>query len=228
MIKRLFKNFKEEAFNLWFGFLLLSIVFYFFIDIFTSSRFLKIIALILFFITLLMYNIKITFKRKLNFLDKSLHFLILFIVLSTTLFYLAVSLSEMNIAGIIAFIANVVILIGGLFSLLSSLLDSKNIWILIPRYFLFSFVFILSFAFIFNLTDIFEGNDIRSDKTDLMMKGKLDYFYFSSAAYFSSSYGEFYPIGIIMRMLTQIEVALSYIFHIIILGLVIQKIVKKK
>ena len=48
-----------------------------------------------------------------------------------------------------------------------------------------------------------------------------DFIYYSSTALYTSSYGNSYPIGWIMRLLYQLEVIVGAILHVIILGIII-------
>jgi hypothetical protein len=93
----------------------------------------------------------------------------------------------------------------------------------ISTYLFMAFMTIVLFGFIFSFTSAFEGNKIINPSSNEPAKVAWEYVYFSSGTFYSASFGDYVPIGIVNKVISQIELALSAIIHIIILGEILSK-----
>ncbi len=179
---------------------------------------LKIISTIIFLVTYALFKVKNKVKEVGLFL-RFIDWLNFGIMTLFTIVYIAISLGDGDIAiGLFIlflftiFLASIALNITGMFK-------KPRLFTIIISYFLVSFSFIILCGFIFSLVSVNEKNALfLSDKTKVTLV--WDYIYFSATSYYTSSLGEIQPVGL-SRLIMIIETALSYLFHVIILGFLI-------
>jgi hypothetical protein len=112
-------------------------------------------------------------------------------------------------------------------------LESKDFKSIFITYFILTFLVIAFFGFAYNTTDLLtktkpvlsqedvaNGNFLKNSQG--LIEGKpADYLYFSSVTYFTLGYGDLYPVGNLMRFLSQLEVFIGFIINIFSAGTVI-------
>lgn len=77
--------------------------------------------------------------------------------------------------------------------------------------------FVVIAGFIFTLITPINGTDLVWADSNESVDSAWDYVYFSSSVYYGNLVGDIYPVGY-MKLAMQIESALSFIFHIIVIG----------
>lgn len=145
------------------------------------------------------------------FLDENSNFTKIFILVSATLLILPASIS-------VAY---------------KNFLEGKDFKSIFLTYFILAFLIISFFGFAYNTVDlltktkpiltpedIINGNFLKNSQG--LIEGKpADYLYFSSVTYFTLGYGDLYPVGNLMRILSQLEVFIGFIINIFVAGTVI-------
>lgn len=108
-----------------------------------------------------------------------------------------------------------------------------NKFLLVIKYLIFSALVIIIFAIMYYVIHIVTPNNtIASDVQNVSMDTSGDYLYFSFQTYFLNSYGEYYPIGKVMRLTTSVETVFTFIITVIVIAGALQnphnREVKKK
>lgn len=218
-IKKLIERFLLEIKNKWFVYLIISFMFFTVAWRINVPVTVKIIALLILSMAYTLYTLKV--RRSWTNIFNTILIWLSFII------YLATSVKDVNVAIIGLLIMMVMILAGSLITALLDLYNTEKIPNLIISYILLAFMVIVSFGVFYITTGVSEGNFIKNSFSNTTVTNTYDYLYFSSITYYSSGYGEYYPVGDRMRLITQIEVAFSFVIHIIVLGMVLSRLGNK-
>src|SRR3989344_6176904 len=130
-------------------------------------------------------------------------------------------------------VATIFILPTSIFIAYRNFLESKDLKYIFLTYFTLTFLIISFFGFAYNTADlltktkpiltpndVINGNFLKNSEG--LIDGKpADYLYFSSVTYFTLGYGDLYPVGNLMRFLSQLEVFIGFIINIFAAGTVI-------
>lgn len=148
------------------------------------------------------------------FLDENSNFTKIFILAVATIFILPISI----------FIAY------------KNFLESRDLKYIFLTYFTLTFLVISFFGFAYNTADlltktkliltpedVIKGNFLKNSQ-GLIEGHPADYLYFSSVTYFTLGYGDLYPVGNLMRFLSQLEVFIGFIINIFSAGTVISNL----
>jgi hypothetical protein len=148
------------------------------------------------------------------------------LVLGVTLAYIFVSFGDSVSVSLLA-PSSIFVAIGAVFgqyigASLGKLLRSKDLPRIILYYLFLAVLIIWVSAFLFSIADGGRGFVITSEKIAV-----VDFFYFSAMNFYSSSLGEYVPVGAMTKILAVLEVVVSFVIHIIILGAVLGVYSKK-
>jgi len=102
----------------------------------------------------------------------------------------------------------------------------KWIW-LVSSYLYFSFCLIIFFAFLYAIFN-YTGNYLAVINDNINISSPWDYVYYSLGTYYSSSYGEIYPISAPLRLISSLEIIVGSVVHIILLGILISTYLNSK
>lgn len=83
-----------------------------------------------------------------------------------------------------------------------------------------AFSFICFFGFVFSIASAFDGNGIVGAQDKIKLVDTWGIIYFSAATFYSTSLGEYFPLGG-SRWIMITESLFSLIVHVIILGIII-------
>jgi len=224
MEERIKKEIIKELKNIWFwGYVIIMIVLAGLLQFSLKNNFPKtfmVLILILFPINQFVYNIKVKIENKFQNRLRWGYFSILSLL---AVIYLSTVLGEIQISAIL-----IVFLMGGILCAiatiqLTNLLKSRGKILLIIHYLFFAFILILLFGFIYTVTNALGQNILNQENEKIQGTGEIIYF---SLSVFYSNVIEYYPVGF-SKWIMQIEMIISYIIHIIILGYLISEIKKK-
>jgi hypothetical protein len=191
----------------------------------------KIIALILLIIFQIFYNLKVKYDKIIGILN---WFLLINLIL-VSMAYLFASFKEYDTAAILLLSMIGVILVASTLSWVIYLwkikdYPSKNrvikIIIIIGLYALLSIYIIILFSFLFLVFGSSENNMIKNACSNSTVTSLVDISFFSGATFYSSALGDMIPYGT-SRIIFLIECLISYITHIILLGIVIGQFTKE-
>lgn len=217
--ENLIEKFLLEITNQWFVYLIISFILFLVAWRINVPVTFKVIALLILSTTYTLYTLKVR-RSWTNIFNTVLTWL-------SFIIYLAASVKDANVA-LIGIVVMIILIIGeSLITALLGLYNSEKIPTLIVAYLMLAFMVILSFSVFYITTSVSEGNSIKNSFSNTTITNTYDYLYFSSTTYYSSGYGEYYPVGDRMRSITQIEVAFSFVIHIIVLGMVISRLGNK-
>lgn len=181
----------------------------------------NILASFLFLGSYLFFNIKVITKED-SVLIKFLYWTLFIIILLLTIAYIAATLKEITIATFTLLITFGTIALSSLFIGINNLLKSEGIFSIISSYLVLAFVAIVVFGSIFTVIGEFEGNELMWGNGS-EVEYNWDYMYFSSSVFYSCTFGDIFPLGY-SRLLVSLELAFSFVIHIIILGLIISQV----
>ena len=184
----------------------------------------KVLSIFLFVVSQFVYNIKIKTPDDIfyRFLKRMLFVLSLLFAIT----YLASSVEEIEIALITLLIIPFAVLIGLFIPMVFSLWEGKSIWDVIISYISLVFIVIVLFGFTFTILSAFEGNEVKWASGDTAVRDFWDFIYFSAQIFYSNNFGDIVPLGL-SRLLAVVELVLSAIFHIIVLGMIITRLSEK-
>ena len=94
--------------------------------------------------------------------------------------------------------------------------------ILILSYIFVVSLLILLFAPVYQLTGILNNSGIVNVKDNTKLEGRLEYIYFSASVFYANLFGDTVPMNY-SKLIVIVELVISSIFHIIVLGMVISK-----
>jgi len=181
----------------------------------------KILTSLLFLLSYVIYNIKVITKED-SILIKFLNWTLFIIILLLTIAYIAATFKEITIATFTLLITFGTIVLSSLFMGINNLWKSRGIFSIISSYLVLAFVAIVLFGSIFTVIGEFEGNELMWGN-ESKVEDAWDYMYFSSSVFYSSTFGDIFPLGY-SRLLVSLEFAFSFVIHIIILGLIISQV----
>lgn len=219
-IKQLIERIRPEIYNKWFAYLVLSIL-SFTISWNIESTTFRIITVL---------AVSLTYSLYMFHISKSLitgFYAILFWIVSIT--YVASSVKEANLVfmGVLSTIT--LILLGSLATSFLDLYNSEKLINIIVNYLIFSFFLISTFGILYTSSPVaFEGNVLKNSFDNATIASSKDYMYFSFTTYYSSGYGNYYPVGNQIILINMAQVVLSYVIHIIILGKVVSRMSNKQ
>jgi len=181
--------------------------------------------LLLIIIVLILYKLNVKFS---HIVEHITFWFALLIITLVSFAYIASITMEFNIAAITLTASSLLMVI---FPLSSHL---RNFWLMrSPKgpvviaivmititYIVIAFLIILLFLPLYSLSGIFEESDILKITNHTKITGKADLFYFSSLVFYSTIFGDFEAKGY-SRILVILELLISFIIHIIILGVII-------
>lgn len=194
--------------------------------VFDFGKTVKIIFSLLFVVTMGLYNIQ-EFKKKTSLFNRFVEWFNFSIFLIFTVIFIALSVGEVNIAVIITLFAFFLMLISvGIFCLIVLFKAKENLIGIIILSVTISFLIIISFGYIYLLTPSFSESNLIFTNSNKTLGIPWDYVYFSSSAFYGNAVGDIQPIGY-NKLIMQIESAISFIFHIIILGALVSVVSKK-
>lgn len=219
-------NHFKEIWNKASGLYLLSLISCGLVLEFVPSKVFKILALFFAFITQGVYS---WFTRPkdgnigIGEVQKGMLLGILFMLLVT---YIAVSTYEIKIAIISVIILVVLMMALPIISNMHNLINSKNLFGLAINYLFFSIGIIILFSLFFAITNGLPESGIVYNSATPVNK-TIDFIYYSAQVYHSTTFGDITPLGY-SRLISFIELLISFIVHIIIIGYVINRIVNSK
>ncbi|MCK4589060.1 MAG: hypothetical protein KAT77_01360 [Nanoarchaeota archaeon] len=186
----------------------------------------KIISSSFFIIAQGLYNCK-QIKKDAPLFTKFINWFGFSIMLVFTIVFLALSVGELNIAIWVMLSAFVLMLIGSLVFNFLGLFKNRNLIGIIISYVVISILFIVLFGYFFTLSSAYENNGLIWTNSNTEIGSAWDYVYFSSSTYYTNSVGDIQPLGF-SRVIMQTETAISFIFHVIILGFVVSTLRNRK
>ena len=191
---------------------------------FVPSQTAKIVAVWGFFITQLIFNIKGNKKEMTPFFQfANWAYVLLFFFLAISYSASAVHVPEITISTILVMFL-VILLITALSNSVF-LLKSKTWPFALLTYLALAASVIVLFGFIYAASSTFPAHSIFKDQ--IQYDGNAwTYVYFSSSMFYSNIVGSFDPQGY-SRLFSQVELVLSAIIHIFMLGYVIPGLTKK-
>ncbi|MFH2021041.1 MAG: hypothetical protein ABIJ34_06500 [archaeon] len=133
---------------------------------------------------------------------------------------LSVKVNEPDIAVSLLLLVSGLMMTGFALILFNKLWESKTLFGTIVFYILFIFALNYLFAFGYSISSGFTGNSII-DYSGHNIEGADSYIYYSYSNFYNSIQGNISQ-GV-SRILSLLQVVISYIFHIIILGCIIQR-----
>ncbi|MBI3027747.1 hypothetical protein HYY70_06580 [Candidatus Woesearchaeota archaeon] len=218
-------KFQTEFSNLWFWTYLGLII------LFTTVWFLKIpsetfkiLAAFGLAISQLIYNLKVKIDEEAKVYPNFLRWSYFILLLLFAIVYTSAVLKEITISIITLLITFGAILLSTLILNFSNLWKSKSIFWIIIFYLALAFTSIILFGYIFTIISSFEDSRILDSKGQ-PIKGAWEYVYFSSSVFYSNTFGET-PNGL-SKLFVQIELAFSFIVHIIVLGSIVNSLNNK-
>ncbi|MFA6462028.1 MAG: hypothetical protein WCV90_07225 [Candidatus Woesearchaeota archaeon] len=169
------------------------------------------------------FNIKIQYELKFKIINWFSFFLLILVSIAYTL-------TKLNNVGLALFTLLVAVFITFLVALIVHVLNlwkskgdrNKRVITTITYYLALAFTGIILFGYIFALIGInHPENSLKFTGVNNTLNGQ-DYIYFSAVTFYSGALGDIIPLGY-SKMVMVMELAFSYIIHIIILGIVISK-----
>ena len=150
-----------------------------------------------------------------NLLSRIFGAIYTFIFIFYLIIYLSMAVGEINITVVSIIIFTIILLLGSVTIYFLILNKSKNIISITLGYLGLALSIILLFGFIFSILGMNADNQIKGPDNQ-SIKGVWNYVGFSASSFYAINFGEV-PQGI-SRVFSYIEIAISFIIHIIILG----------
>lgn len=195
--------------------------------VFPLFKTLRVISLVLFSIAYFLFIVKDQ-DKKLPFPIRLIIWIGFIMLLILDITFIAISVDEVGVAVLALLSVFVIIAFAAILINFINLLKTKRLIGIMVSYVIVSFLFIAFFGVIYTFSSSYEGNDlIWSSSGNRVDYSAWDYIYFSSNAYYANSVGDIHPIGL-NKFLMQVESALSFLFHLIIIAYVISNLRKKK
>lgn len=86
------------------------------------------------------------------------------------------------------------------------------------------FLTIILFGYVFTFISAFEGQEVIITGANIGAKlTAWDYVYFSSGNFYAMSFGDLIPKGWAMKIFSQVELMISALIHVILLGDIISR-----
>ncbi len=219
MFKEIWDLVPKEFKNKWFVIFLVSLISALLVLNRDISKTFNVVFLFILLFSLFLYNINV---KLMGIFEKTISWLFLLLIFLFSLGYTAALLHEINIAAISLIIGTLLMVIIPLIMHLSNLWRSKNIPILVLSYTFVVFLLILFFAPVYELSGIFDGSGLIKVKDNTKLESNLEYIYFSASVFYANLFGDILPINY-SKLVVIIELVISSIFHIIVLGIIISK-----
>lgn len=194
--------------------------------VFNWPKTIRIVAAILFLVTNVLFNTK-NKEATPSLFSRFVNWLWFFIMLSFTISYIALSVGDITIAVRLLHATFLIILVGGVVIKLVGIFRSESLLRMVLSYAVLSFNIIVLFGYGFSLLSGLEGQHVAWADSNIEVESAWNYVYFSSSVYYSNLVGDILPLGY-SKFLMQFESAVSYIFHIIIIGFIISNMGKRK
>jgi hypothetical protein len=185
----------------------------------------KIISLFLLVFIQIIYNLKVKYDKVIILLN----WIVTANLILVSFAYLFASFKDYNVAAILLLLMMAIILITVIFSYgrhlwrIKDALDNKPILKLILIIFFYGLIaghIILFFSFLFSIAEPFAGNEVIDIVNNITVTGKENLYYYSGTVFYSSTFGDMIPKGL-SRGIVLSECFISYIVHIILLGIII-------
>ncbi len=185
----------------------------------------KIISLIVLIVSQFKYNKEIKYGGGIDTFNK---FFAWYLILVSSA-YLFAAFNDHDMAAILLIIMIAGILIASTSSYaiyLWNIKDSKikepkiKVLIIIILYLALAINIIITFTFIYSVAIPFDGNHIINTQTNTNVTDLENLSFYSGTIFYSSNFGNIIPQGI-SRWITLFECFISYIVHIILLGIII-------
>jgi hypothetical protein len=212
-----------------FWLLLISVALFLISFLFNFPKTLQIILAYSYLCLHIVYFIRFTYKSENSLYPKP--FYIFYFVIAFFIFggMTAVYVNEVVFAA--SFLLSAIFSLLIIFCVMSTIVlviaknskGNKRIFLIILAYVSLVLSIILLFMFLYIFSTAFPPNSLQTSNQNLSINPSSDYLYFSSTTFYSASYGEIYPVGNIMRFLTQLEVSISFILHVIVIAWILSK-----
>ncbi|MCX6749391.1 MAG: hypothetical protein NTW17_01440 [Candidatus Pacearchaeota archaeon] len=148
---------------------------------------------------------------------------IIFFLMYLILFFL--KFSNFTIYSFATFIF-IFFLVSAIYSFLILIYSKKSLWSLIPSYVILAFLTIILFGYVFSIISAYPEQGLINSQNEKMNITAWDYVYFSSNNFYTMSYGDAFPFGFWFKLASTLELLVSFIIHIIILGVIITEMGK--
>ena len=189
----------------------------------------KIVTFFVLIIFQFIYNKKVKYDAGIKIINW-----ILFVnLVLVSLAYLFASFKDYDLAAIMLLLMIAVVLIAITFSYvihLWKIKDSKvnrpimKVIIIIILYLALAINTIFLFSFFFTVAGSFPGNEILNANNKEKVTGLNNLAFYSGTVFYTSVFGNMIPNGL-SRWITLFEYSISYIIHIIILGIVVSSFI---
>lgn len=195
--------------------------------IFESAPTIRIISLLLFLGAIISFNLKNNKIKEMSIFSIFSNWFLIGVLSILSLIYIAISVGDIEIATGLMITSVILMLVSLLVIYSFGLFKTENLLVIILAYLAISFLLIVLFGLGFTTIEGFNKGHLILTASNSSLKSSWDYVYFSSSAFYSNSLGEIVPVGL-SKTLMQIESAISYLYHTIIIGFVISAISNKK
>lgn len=180
----------------------------------------KIAGVFFLFVTYGAYLLKGKFE---NLRQKALSIFSFILMLFSGFSYLAAFTPESYLAIYLLLAAFLIELIGMTYAYCLFLLESKNIWSISLFYSVIAILGIVLFCSLFVIVGISEGNGLRFSNDNARVMDFREILFFAASVFYGNALGNILPVGY-SKLLMIVELAISFVFHSIIIGHVINSI----
>ena len=199
--------------NIQFGLVVLFFIVFLLVWNFNFSSFYKVIALGLLCLFFSLHSVEIVLKSESGVFPNLRNYLLIIIMWLFFLVYLALALKEIAITLTLTHFTLLLSIFWVLVPFVSIFMKSKKIWPRLGSYVIGSGLVILIFGYMLALADGFATNDLGKINTNDTIDA-WDFIYFSASIFYSANFGDYYPIGSIMRILSIMAAIASILVHI--------------
>lgn len=225
MLTKIKNYIPPEISNWWFAVSFITIFLGIIVLKFNLSSTLNIIFLFLIAISLILYKMNVKFSHILHYISFWFAFTMISLV---SIAYIAALTKEFSITVITLISSSLLMVIFPLSLHLRNLWKMKNtgkntivsVAIISLTYAIIALLLIVLFSPLYNLSGIFQGSGVIKMSDHSKLVNKFDFFYFSSLVFYSTIFGDFDATGY-SRILVIVELLISFVIHIIVLGVVI-------
>ena len=225
MLKEIKDLIPKEFNNKWFVISAITVILSIIILKFDISKTLNVAFLFLVLLSLIIYKIKVEFPKG---IDNFLFWCSFAIIVLISIAYISALTKEINITAITLIFSFLLMIIIPLTLHIRNLwkskdMENKNITVVITSYLAVTFLIILLFSPLYQLSGIISGSGIIKTDKQIKLESKSEYIYFSALVFYSNVFGDFNANGY-SRILVTLELTISFVWHIIILGMVTSNI----
>ena len=220
---KLSKFLPDQFSKKWFWIYLVMVILTSFILDATIAPLYKFITLLILIVSQWKYNKYVKYE---GFVDKFNKFLLVFLILSAITYLSAIFYpSSLVITTVSILLLCFVFVVAQPIKYLWELKDSKiseikKIVLTIILYLFLSILLILFFSSLYTMFSLQDQNNLYDSQTNSSLYNATDFYFYSGAVYYSIPPSNILPLGF-SRLITILEIAFSYIVHIILLGIVI-------